>query len=55
MPVRINDELHIQPKEAAKYLGIWLDKHLDFTTHRQKLLTKANGTLEALRAMTGSV
>jgi ribonuclease HI len=55
MPVRINDELLIQPKEAAKYLGVWLDKHLDFTTHRQKLLMKANGSLEALRAMTGSV
>jgi hypothetical protein len=38
-----------------KYLGVWLDKHLDFDTHRRKLLDKANGSLEALRAMTGSV
>jgi endonuclease/exonuclease/phosphatase family metal-dependent hydrolase len=54
MPVRIN-ELTIQPTQSAKYLGVWLDKHLDFNTHRQKLLAKANGSLEALRAMTGSV
>jgi hypothetical protein len=33
---------------------VWLDKHLDFKTHRQKLLAKGNGSLEALRAMTGS-
>jgi hypothetical protein len=55
MPVTINDELLIQPTATAKYLGVWLDKHLDFNTHRQKLLAKANGSLEALRAMTGSV
>jgi hypothetical protein len=55
MPVRYNDNITIQPSGTAKYLGVWLDKHLDFNTHRQKLLTKANGSLEALRAMTGSV
>ena len=55
MPVRYNDNITIQPSGTAKYLGVWLDKHLDFNTHRQKLLAKANGSLEALRAMTGSV
>ena len=55
MPVRYDDNTIIQPSETAKYLGVWLDKHLDFNTHRQKLLAKANGSLEALRAMTGSV
>jgi hypothetical protein len=54
MPVQYN-ELSIQPTQSAKYLGVWLDKHLDFDTHRRKLLDKANGSLEALRAMTGSV
>ncbi|OOQ86154.1 putative reverse transcriptase [Penicillium brasilianum] len=54
MPVQY-DNLSIQPTQSAKYLGVWLDKHLDFTIHRQKLLAKANGSLEALRAMTGSV
>ncbi|OOQ82702.1 putative reverse transcriptase [Penicillium brasilianum] len=54
MPVQ-HDNLFIQPTQSAKYLGVWLDKHLDFNTHRQKLLAKANGSLEALRAMTGSV
>ncbi|OKP10281.1 hypothetical protein PENSUB_4301 [Penicillium subrubescens] len=54
MPVQYND-LSIQPTRSAKYLGVWLDKHLDFNTHRQKLLAKANGSLEALQAMTGSV
>jgi hypothetical protein len=55
MPVRYNDIVTIQPSETAKYLGIWLDRHLRFDTHRKKLLAKANGSLEALRAMTGSV
>jgi hypothetical protein len=55
MPVRINDELSIQPTQSAKYLGVWLDEQLDFSTHRKKLLAKANSSLEALRAMTGSV
>ena len=55
MPVRYDDNTIIQPSETAKYLGVWLDKHLDFNTYRQKLLAKANGSLEALRAMTGSV
>jgi hypothetical protein len=55
MPVRYNDNVTIQPLGIAKYLGVWLDKHLDFNTHRQKLLAKANGSLEALRAITGSV
>jgi hypothetical protein len=54
LPVRINDLL-IRPTQSAKYLGVWLDKHLDFNTHRQKLLAKANSSLEALRAMTRSV
>lgn len=54
MPAQYND-LTIQPTRTAKYLGVWLDKHLDFNTHRQKLLAKANGSIEALRAMTGLV
>jgi hypothetical protein len=55
MSVKTNNGLSIQPTQSAKYLGVWLDKHLDFNMHRQKLLAKANGSLEALRAMTGSV
>lgn len=47
-------EIEIQPKESARYLGVWLDKHLDFKTHRKKLLGKAAGSLEALRAISGS-
>jgi hypothetical protein len=38
----------------AKHLGIWLDKQLKFDTHRKKLLTKAAGSLEALRGISGS-
>lgn len=44
----------IQPTESAKYPGIWLDKQLNFNIHRKKLAAKANGSLEALRGMTGS-
>jgi hypothetical protein len=43
------------PKETAKYLGVWLDKHLNFTTHhRKKMLAKGAGSLEALRGISGS-
>ncbi|KAI9036174.1 putative reverse transcriptase [Aspergillus affinis] len=44
----------IKPVEHAKYLGIWLDRTLSFDTHRVKALAKANGTLEALRSISGS-
>ncbi|KAJ1706371.1 putative reverse transcriptase [Aspergillus flavus] len=44
----------IKPTETAKYLGIWLDKTLSFTTHRTKALAKAHGTLAALRGIAGS-
>ncbi|KAJ5636974.1 hypothetical protein N7490_006853 [Penicillium lividum] len=53
LPVQITNQT-IQPSESAKYLGIWLDKRLQFNTHRAKLSAKANGSLEALRGMTGS-
>jgi ribonuclease HI len=42
------------PKETAKYLGVWLDKHLNFTTHRKKMLAKGAGSLAALRGISGS-
>ncbi|KAI9034719.1 uncharacterized protein KD926_006792, partial [Aspergillus affinis] len=44
----------IKPVEHAKYLGIWFDRTLSFDTHRAKALAKANGTLEALRSISGS-
>ncbi|KAJ5953702.1 hypothetical protein N7454_000598 [Penicillium verhagenii] len=49
MPVR-----DIKPTQHAKYLGIWLDKQLTFDTHRQRLIGKANASLEALQSLTGS-
>ncbi|KAI9034948.1 uncharacterized protein KD926_004996 [Aspergillus affinis] len=58
-----HDQLHIKdhatgfiikPVEHAKSLGIWLDRTLSFDTHRVKALAKANGTLEALRSISGS-
>ncbi|KAI9043959.1 ribonuclease H family protein [Aspergillus affinis] len=48
------EALRIQPVEHAKYLGIWLDRTLSFDTHKAKALAKANGTLEALRSISGS-
>ncbi|KAJ5642579.1 hypothetical protein N7490_006579 [Penicillium lividum] len=53
MPVQTSNQT-IQPSNCAKYLGIWLDKTLQFNVHRTKLTAKANGSLEALRGMTGS-
>ncbi|KAJ6176718.1 hypothetical protein N7485_003632 [Penicillium canescens] len=54
MPVAVPGGAPIQASEQAKYLGIWLDKQLNFSTHRKKLLAKANGSLEALRGISGS-
>jgi hypothetical protein len=55
MPVAVpGRETLIQPSEYAKYLGIWLDKHLKFDIHRKRLLAKAAGSLEALRGISGS-
>ncbi|KAI9035225.1 putative RNA-directed DNA polymerase from transposon X-element, partial [Aspergillus affinis] len=44
----------IRPVKYAKYLGIWLDKTLSFTTHCAKAVAKANGSLEALRSISAS-
>jgi ribonuclease HI len=57
MPVTIpGDPLPtvLAPSDTAKYLGIWLDKHLNFTTHRKRMLAKGAGSLEALRGISGS-
>ncbi|KAJ6133707.1 hypothetical protein N7523_000029 [Penicillium sp. IBT 18751x] len=53
MPLELPGQT-ITPSSHAKYLGVWLDKHLDFTTHRNKVIAKANGRLEAFRGITGS-
>ncbi|KAJ5636976.1 hypothetical protein N7490_006855 [Penicillium lividum] len=53
LPIQTPSQV-IKPSPHAKYLGIWLDKELTFNTHREKLIGKANGSLEALRALTGS-
>lgn len=53
MPLQLPDQL-IAPSPHAKYLGVWLDKQPDFITHRNKVIAKANSSLEALRGITGS-
>ncbi|KAJ5661392.1 uncharacterized protein N7477_009008 [Penicillium maclennaniae] len=53
MPLHLPEQT-ITPTPYAKYLGVWLDKHLDFTTHRNKVIAKANSSLEAFRGITGS-
>jgi hypothetical protein len=56
MPVTMpgNEPVIIHPSDHARYLGVWLEKDLSFTVHRQKLLAKAAGSLEALRGIAGS-
>ncbi|CRL30042.1 Endonuclease/exonuclease/phosphatase [Penicillium camemberti] len=44
----------LKPTDTAKYLGVWLDKHLNFTIHRKKMLAKGASSLEALRGISGS-
>ncbi|KAG0155486.1 hypothetical protein PDIDSM_1063 [Penicillium digitatum] len=44
----------LAPTSTAKYLGVWLDKYLDFSTHRRKIPAKGASSLEALRGISGS-
>ncbi|EED15965.1 hypothetical protein TSTA_010810 [Talaromyces stipitatus ATCC 10500] len=53
-PIQLRDEVEIKPKEAVKYLGIWLDTKLSFDTHRDEAIAKAGTSLEALRGLSGS-
>jgi Ribonuclease HI len=53
MPLQLPEQT-ITPSSHARYLGVWLDKYLDFTTHRNKVIAKANSSLEAFRGITGS-
>lgn len=39
---------------TTKYLGVWLDKHLNFTIYCKKILIKGAGSLEALYIILGS-
>ncbi|KUM55425.1 hypothetical protein ACN42_g11853 [Penicillium freii] len=56
MPVTIPGDTPtvLTPTDTAKYLGVWLDKHLNFTIHRKKMLAKGASSLEALRGISGS-
>ncbi|KAJ5963981.1 uncharacterized protein N7479_003857 [Penicillium vulpinum] len=56
MPVTIPGETPaiLTPTDTAKYLGVWLDKHPNFTIHRKKMVAKGAGSLEALRGISGS-
>ncbi|KAJ5740914.1 hypothetical protein N7493_000786 [Penicillium malachiteum] len=54
LPVHTASGLVIKPATSAKHLGIWLDKQLNFDTHRTELVGKATGSLEALRGISGS-
>ncbi|KAI9035632.1 uncharacterized protein KD926_003172 [Aspergillus affinis] len=55
LPIKDHATGHvIRPVKHAKYLGIWLDKTLSFTTHCTKAVAKANGSLEALRSISTS-
>jgi hypothetical protein len=44
----------IHPIKTAQYLGLYLDKALTFEDHRQNVIAKASGSLEALRSISGS-
>ncbi|OQD86884.1 hypothetical protein PENSOL_c083G11087 [Penicillium solitum] len=44
----------LAPSNTAKYLGVWLNKHLNFTIHRKKMLAKGASSLEVLRGISGS-
>ena len=41
-------------RTAERYLGYWLDPGLEFHHHREKAVTKASVSLQALRSLAGS-
>ena len=45
----------IQPVKVIRYLGIWLDSHLNFTAHVQKTTSKAITTAHALCLLSNSI
>jgi hypothetical protein len=50
-PVIINDALHITPCEAVKFLGVFIDRHLTFSTNVDHVVSKANSRLYFLRQL----
>jgi ribonuclease HI len=44
----------LQPKKAVKYLGVWIDRGLNFEEHRRQATSRASATLEALKGIAGS-
>ncbi len=45
----------VQLAKTIKYLGVWLDSHLNFTTHIQKMTSKAITAMHALRLLGNSI
>ena len=42
------DDVNLQPKEAARFLGVWIDRKLRFKEHRQQILKKMSTQTFAL-------
>ena len=56
IPTNIPRELKtVKPAKTIKYLGVWLDSHLNFTTHIQKMTSKAITAMHALRLLGNSI
>src|ERR1700694_1299626 len=42
------DEVDLHPKEAARFLGVWIDRKLRFKEHKQQILKKMSTQTFAL-------
>jgi ribonuclease HI len=48
------ENITLKPKQAVKYLGVWMDRELTFEEHRKQAISRVNGSLEALKGIAGS-
>lgn len=45
------NRVHIPWSQTSKYLGVTMDTHLNYSTHRDLVIQKANGKVGALRSL----
>ena len=54
MPLSLQGHIVLATRTGERYLGYWLDPGLEFHHHREKAVTKAAVSLQALRSLAGS-
>lgn len=50
-PVVLDNNVRIEPSECAKFLGVTIDNHLNFSTHVDNIILKCNSRIFLLRQL----